>query len=358
MSELPLRTLEFRNITLPSGARLARLELAWTLRGRPRSDGSNIVLGFHSLTGLPDLASWWPGLVGEGRLLDPGELALLTPVLLGSCHGTRVLGKEDSVSPSGPGDEPLRLPVDPGPLPPGLTPRDQAWLTGQLLDRIGIGRVALALGGSLGGMVALEWAATFPERTDVVISFAAPAAQPAQALAFNQIQREAIRLGGFPAGLALARKAAMITYRTAGEFESRFSRERTDDGRFQMESYLDHQGEKLAARFLPASYLALMGAMDRHDVGAGRRGGVRGALGAFRGHLVGVGIPGDLLYPDREVQRWVAEAGALYRRIDSARGHDGFLLEEEQVEAILSEGLGLAEAARAESVPAHAGGEA
>jgi homoserine O-acetyltransferase/O-succinyltransferase len=357
VSELRFRRERFGPLTLPSGARIGGIHQAFTLRGEPRADGSNVVLAFHSLTGTPDPVTWWPKMVGPGLSLDPAEVAILTPVLAGSCFGTRVLGGTEVESePEAPSPGGIPDPEDPGPIPDGLDTRDHAYLVGLLLDRLGIARVRLALGGSLGGMVALEWAASFPERTDTVVSFAAPAAQPAQALAFNQIQREAIRLGGFPAGLALARKVAMITYRTAEEFEERFGRNHTSDGRFQMESYLDHHGEKLAARFTAASYLALMGAMDRHDAGAGRTGGARGALERFRGRLVGVGVPGDLLYPDRLVQEWVGQAGALYRRIDSVRGHDAFLLEQDQVEGILDEALGMAEAAVPGSLRAPASG--
>ncbi|TVP76714.1 MAG: alpha/beta fold hydrolase [Gemmatimonadales bacterium] len=320
---LPLQVERFHEVDLPSGVHLPGVEQAFTLLGTPRADGSNVVLAFHSLTGLPDPRSWWPGLVGEDRLLDTGDWALLSPALLGACHGTRVVGLEGPLPP-----------------PPGLGIRDQAHLVGHLLDRLGLERVHLAVGGSLGGMVALEWAASFPERAGTVLSVAAPARQPAHALAFNHLQREALELGGPGAGLGLARKIAMLTYRTAGELDTRFGRDRREDGLWQVASWLDHHGRKLEERFQAASYRALIGAMDRHDVGAGRPGGIAGALRAFQGRLVGVGIPGDLLYPDELVREWVEAAGADYRRIDSIHGHDAFLLEEAQMAAILADALG------------------
>jgi len=211
-------------------------------------------------------------------------------------------------------------------------------LTALLLDRLNLPGVRLATGGSLGGMAALEWAASFPDRARSVVVFAAPAAHTAQAVGFSRIQRALLRLGGPVEGLELAREAAMLTYRTAREFEHRFGRTRRDDGLFQVESYLERQGEKLRERFDPESYRILTNAMDGHDVGAGR-GGVASALGRFAGRLTGVGIPGDLLYTTEDVQRWTDAVGARYREILSDRGHDAFILEEGQAGAILEEAL-------------------
>lgn len=308
----------FTDVRLPSGLRLGQLEQRWTLAGSPAPDGGNVVLLFHSLTGGTDPGAWWPTLVGEGRLLDPRRWAILTPALLGGCAGTG----------------------DPERLPAGITPRDMAHVVGLLLDRLGIPRVRLAVGGSVGGMVALEWAASLPHRSDAVVVFAAPAAHTTQGIAFNRIQREALRLGGPVEGLALAREMAMLTYRTAAELEERFGRERTEEGRFQVTSWLAHHGRRLVARFHPASYRLLLDAMDAHDVGLDR-GGTGPALRAFQGDLVGVGIEGDLLYPPGEIAGWVRAAGGRYREIRSVHGHDAFLLEEEQVGAILEEALAL-----------------
>jgi homoserine O-acetyltransferase len=132
---------------------------------------------------------------------------------------------------------------------------------------------------------------------------------------------------------------AMISYRTAAEFQTRFGRERREDGRFQVQSYLDHHGEKLLRRFDLESYRALIDTMDRHDVGRGR-GGVAAALGAFRGRLIGVGIPGDLLYGEADVRGWTEAAGAEYRELHSPYGHDAFLIETTAVAGLLGEALG------------------
>jgi len=309
-----VREHRVRRFTLRDGHVLQDVVQAYTLLGELNAARDNLVVIFHSLTSPPDPREWWAEAVGAGRPIDTDRYAVLTTNLLGSCYGTT-------------------------PLPAGatVTPRDMAALVKLLVDELGVSRVALATGGSLGGMVTLEWVASFPELTRAAVVFAAPAAHTAQAIGYNHVQREAIRLGG-EAGLELARMIGMLTYRTPAELEQRFGRARRADGVFEVQSYLAHQGEKLRRRFSVSSYLALMDAMDAHDVGAGR-GGVGPALRAFRGRLVGVGIRGDQLYPPEQVRAWVDAAGARYREIDTVHGHDAFLLEAEQVGAIVGEAL-------------------
>jgi homoserine O-acetyltransferase len=212
-----------------------------------------------------------------------------------------------------------------------------ARLTRALVSDLGVRRVRLATGGSLGGMVALEWAATYPELTDRIVVFAAPARHTAAAIGWSHIQRRMIHAAG-DEGLEIARMVAMMTYRTGAEFEVRFGRKLNPDGTFSAQSYLTRHGEKLRARFDTNSYLTLIDTMDAHDVGVGRDG-VENALRAVGHRLVGVGIPGDLLYPEDEVLRWVRPAGGQYRQILSIRVHDAFLLEPDQVSAILTEAL-------------------
>jgi homoserine O-acetyltransferase/O-succinyltransferase len=311
------RVLRVGRFELDSGAVLPDVRQAYHLDGTVAGDRDNLVVLFHSLTGRPDPLDWWPRLIGPGRVIDTDTHSVLCANLLGSCYGT------------------TGLPA--GTDRPPVTPRDMARLVRLLVQELGFQQVVLAAGGSLGGMVALEWAASYPSLTRTVIAFAAPAAHTAQAIGFNHIQRRAIELGQ-DHGLALARMAAMLTYRTAAELATRFGRERAADGRFQVQSYLSHQGEKLLRRFDQDSYLTLLGAMDAHDVGRGR-GGIQNALRAFQGKLIGVGIPGDLLYPPEDVLAWTDAAGAAYREIRSLFGHDSFLLEVEQVGSILLEAL-------------------
>jgi homoserine O-acetyltransferase len=326
MSERELRRQHLPAFELESGEVLTDVVQAYHLNGELNAERDNLVVVFHALTGSPDaVGGWWSEVFGPGRAIDTRRYAVLCANLLGSCYGTTYAGDRP--------DRPR----------PRVTPRDMARLVHLLVRELGVESVALAAGGSLGGMVALEWAASFPELSRAAVVLAAPAAHTASAIAWNHIQRAAIEMGG-EQGMALARMVAMMTYRTAGEFQQRFGREHDESG-FAMASYLDYQGEKLVRRFNPRTYLTLSEAMDAHDVGRGR-GGVAAALRPFRGRLVGVGIPGDLLYSAGDVRRWTDAAGAEYREIHSIRGHDAFLLEPDQVGGILTEAL--------EAVPAGA----
>jgi homoserine O-acetyltransferase/O-succinyltransferase len=308
---------------LECGEVLQDIRQAYFLDGALNDERDNLVVVFHALTGSADaVGDWWRSVIGPGRAIDTDRYAVLCANLLGSCYGT-----------TGAWDD-ARRPF------PTVTPRDMARLIRLIVAELGVESVALATGGSLGGMVALEWAASFPELTRRTVVFAAPAAHSAAAVGWNHIQREVIRAAGLEAGLPIARMIAMQTYRTPEEFEARFGRDRRDDGAFQIESYLSHQGEKLRARFDSFSYLTLLDAMDAHDVGRGR-GGIAAALRPAGERLLGVGIPGDRLYSAEEVRAWTALAGAEYREIHSIFGHDAFLLEPEQAAAVLADALGV-----------------
>ena len=296
------------------------MHLTDTFDGELNAERDNLVIAFHALTGSADaVGDWWSTILGAGRAVDTERYAVLCANLLGSCYGTT-----------------YTRPADAKGARPHVTPRDQARLIHALIESLGVSSVALTVGGSLGGMVGLEWAASYPDLTRSTVVLAAPAAHTASAIGWNHIQRQAIALGG-KEGLAVARMVGMMTYRTSAEFQARFGRERAERG-FQVESYLNHQGGKLVKRFEVESYLALMDAMDAHDVGRGR-GGIAAALRPVRGRLIGVGIPGDILYTDADVRNWTDEVGAEYRRIESIHGHDAFLIEVDQVAAILTETL-------------------
>lgn len=331
MSGRELRYHHVGAFQLESGHVLPDVVQAYRLWGELNAQRDNLVVLFHSLTGDTDaVQGWWKGVVGPGLAVDTNRYAALCPNLLGSCYGTT--GLWTGANGTDGADGATRPPV---------TPRDMVRLIRLLVEKLGAREVALATGGSLGGMLAVEWAASFPTLSRAVVVFAAPVAHTAHAMGLNHVQRRAIEIGGV-AGLELARMAAMLSYRTPVELEMRFGRDRRDDGRFQVQSYLDYQGEKLVARMDPATYLTLIDAMDAHDVGRGR-GGVAAALRGFRGQLVAVGIPGDQLYPDEEVRHWAGPSGAEYRSIRSVHGHDAFLLEPVQVSEILGDVLREAE---------------
>ncbi len=229
---------------------------------------------------------------------------------------------------------------------PGVSTRDQARAQWRLLDALGIDRLALVVGGSLGGMVALEVALARPDAVRTVMPIAAPAATGPMAVAWNHLQVELIDRLGLD-GLALARQLAMTTYRSEADFEERFGRSTEADGQPSVVSYLDHQGRKLVDRFDPATYRILAGAMDRHDIGAGW-GGLDGAFARLADggtRLTGVGIEDDILYGPRQVHALVEGARGLgveasYREIRSSKGHDAFLVEWDQLAVILEEALG------------------
>ena len=312
-----LRFHRVPRLELEGGEVLRDVVQAWHLEGELNDERDNLVLVFHSLTGSAETVGGWGPLVGPGLAIDTDRYAVLCANLLGSCYGT-----------TGPAE------VSPF---PAITPRDQARLIQRLLDDLEVRSVALAAGGSLGGMVALEWAIENPSLARSIAIFAAPAAHTAYAIAWGHIQRAAVAAAG-ERGLEIARMVAMMTYRSADEQAERFGRARQLDGRWAVGSYLEHQGRKLRERFSIDSYLALTKAMDAHDVGRGR-GSVAAALRRIEGRLIGVGIPGDLLYAPEDVRSWVDAAGAEYREIESIHGHDAFLLETEQVGATLAEAL-------------------
>jgi homoserine O-acetyltransferase len=317
-------TITVRDLVLECGERVDTVQVRYRLEGSINAARDNVVLVVHALTGTVHASAWWKGVIGDGAALDPAKYAILCANLLGGCDGT-----------TGPSDR------DPDALPP-FTTRDQAMVLARLLDALEVPSPLLVCGGSLGGMVTLEFAATFPERIRGAVCLAAPAVQTAQGLAWNAIMRRAIALGGARDGLALARMVGMLSYRTPEGLERRFGRARNDAGTFEVNSWLDAHGEKLVRRFDATSYGALIDAMDAHDVGRGR-GGVTAALVPVADRLVGVGIAGDQLYPDHAVREWTTAVGAAYIDLPSLHGHDAFLLEVDRVGRIIEEAVQAAE---------------
>jgi homoserine O-acetyltransferase len=322
-----------------SGQALSGLRLRFRVLGdTDAARAHGWILVFHALTGSADTETWWGPLIGPGRALDTSRHAIVAANLLGSCYGST--GPREWATEH---DEPF----------PELTPADLALAHVPLLEHLGVERLALATGGSLGGMVTLEWGRRSSVPVDRLVVFAAPAATSAQAIAWNTVQRMAIeadpawRRGryfpgqGPTAGLAAARALAMITYRSGIEFDARFGRTSSrTPGRFDVDHYLRRQGDKLVSRFDAASYIALMRAMDLHDVGD-LEAAARATSARVR-TVVGVGVDSDMLYAAGEVRAWTeayraAGVDARYREIRSASGHDAFLIEWDQVEAILRE---------------------
>lgn len=318
---------------LESGARLPELRQAYRLEGPLNRERSNVVVVLHALTGS-SVAScpergWWRGVIGPGLAVDTTQWAVLSPNLLGSCYGT--------TGPASWGGAPRDFPP--------VTTRDMARAVGLLLAGLGIEHPRMVVGGSLGGMVTMEWVLEHPHATDAAVVFAAPDAHPALAIGWNQAQLTALRLGELlgdaAVGIALARQIAMLSFRSGEGLGARFGRQLGDPagtGRFQVQEWMEHHGRALAARFDAETYRVLLQAMDGHDISRNRGdlATARRQLRARVPQLIGVGIPGDMLYPAPEIRRWTEASAGRYQEIDSLHGHDAFLLEVAQVSAILS----------------------
>ena len=350
-------TLADGGFALEGGGRLGPVTVAYETWGSLNASQSNAVLVLHALTGDSHATGeagpghlapgWWEGIIGPGLAIDTDKFFVVCPNVLGGCQGTT---GPSSVAPDG---RPF------GSRFPLITIRDQVSVEVALSDHLGIATWAGVVGGSMGGMRALEWVVSHPSRVDRAVVIAVGAAGTADQIALCSLQVRAIRadpffLGGDyyeethgpRDGLSIARGIGQFSYRTWTEFESRFGRDVQDDnavlerGRYAIESYLSHQGDKLAARFDPNSYIVLSEAMNHHDVGRGR-GGVVAALKGVRSTVTIAGITTDRLYPrelHEELARLIPRAGHMVA-VTSSAGHDGFLLETEQVGAIIRTAL-------------------
>jgi homoserine O-acetyltransferase len=319
---------------LESGEVLSDLVAAYRHDGVAIGEGRQILV-VHALTGSADAAGdWWAPLIGPGQILDTDKFGVTCMNLLGSCYGTTGPISRNAVT-----GKPY------GRTFPLVTIRDQARAQWRLLDALGIDKLALAVGGSLGGMVALEVALERPSAISRVVSLAAPARIGQLAVGWDHIQLEIVDKLGME-GLDLARQLAITTYRSEVDFEQRFAGRVEPDGTPSIVSYLRHQGRKLLERFDEDTYRSLVRAMDTHDIGRDRGGEVTALqkLAAYGTRLTGVGIEGDILYGTNQVQAMVDtanEAGldAAYREICSTKGHDAFLVEWDQLQTILGEAL-------------------
>jgi homoserine O-acetyltransferase len=319
---------------LESGAVLPDLVAAYRHDGVPIGEGRQILV-VHALTGSADAAGdWWAPLIGPGQALDTDKFGVICINLLGSRYGS-----------SGPTSRNAVTGKPYGRAFPQVTVRDQARAQWRLLDALGVRKLALAVGGSLGGMVALEVALERPGEISRVVPVAAPARIGQLAVGWNHIQLELVDKLGRD-GLDLARQLAITTYRSEIDFEQRFTGRVELDGTPSIVSYLRHQGRKLLERFDEDTYRCLVQAMDTHDIGRDREGLVPALrrLAAYGTRLTGVGIEGDILFGTNQVREMVEaarEAGmdAAYREVLSSKGHDAFLVEWDQMATLLGEAL-------------------
>lgn len=315
---------------LESGEVLQDVEIAYRTWGDPVNAKDHAILICHALTGSADVEAWWPNIIGNGRAFDPARDFIVCANILGSCYGTTgpVTYKPGST-------ERYRADF------PRVSVRDMVELQRILLDDLGVDVIELVTGPSLGGMQALEWALMYPERVASLVPIGVGGRHSAWCIGISEAQRAAIAAdpnwkGGYysddappEAGLSAARMMAVCTYRSWQSFDARFGREQRDDGPFQVQSYLRHQGEKINRRFDANTYVTLTHAMHTHDLARGR-GDYPDALRTIRQPSLVVSVSSDGLYPPEE-QRYLAEhmPNAQYEILDCPHGHDGFLIETE-----------------------------
>jgi homoserine O-acetyltransferase len=349
------RFAAFRDFRTEGGGHLPTFRLAYESWGELNAARDNAVLVLHALTGDSHVrgdagpghptAGWWQDIVGPGAAIDTSRWFVIAPNMLGGCQGST---GPASIAADG-YEWATRFPY--------LTVRDQVEAQRHLADALGIDRWAAVVGGSMGGMHALEWGVTHPERVERLAVIAAPPANTADQIALNSVQLEAIRIDphfsggeyydaapgeGPHRGLSLARRMALLNYRSPAELNQRFQRSWQsgvspfgDSGRFAVESYLDFHGNKFTRRFDANSYLTLVEAMNSHDVGRGR-GGVEDALRRVTATTLVLGIDSDRLFPvegQHRIARGIPHTldGDRAAVIASDFGHDGFLIEADAV---------------------------
>ncbi|WP_235906026.1 homoserine O-acetyltransferase family protein [Ginsengibacter hankyongi] len=320
---------------LESGNILQGYHLAYTTYGSLNAAKDNVVWIFHALTANSEPVEWWPGLVGDGKLFDPEKYFIICVNMPGSCYGS--IG-------------PLDINKETGKTFyhdfPFFTPRDMIRSYQPLKDYLGIDKIKIGIGGSMGGQQLLEWAIEEPGLFEYIFPVATNAIHSAWGVAFNASQRMCIdadetwkqrnKNAGMK-GMKAARSIALISYRhyeTYHASQSGHENERIEN--FKSESYQKYQGEKLAKRFNAFSYYVLSKGMDSHNVGRGR-GGVEIALHEIKAKTLAIGIETDILFPVAE-QKFIAAniPNGKFVAINSLYGHDGFLLEAEQIQHIIS----------------------
>jgi homoserine O-acetyltransferase len=348
------RFVTLDDLTLESGRILPHPRIAYETFGERAADDSNVVLVLHALTGDSHLtgpagnghttAGWWSGIVGPGLAIDTDRWFVVAPNMLGGCQG--------STGPASLADDGAEW----GARFPHLTIRDQVEAQVRFADALGVDRWQAVIGGSMGGMHALEWAVSHPERVERLAALSTTSLSSADQIALNIVQIEAIHMDphfadgnyyealegdGPHRGLALARRMALLNYRSPHELNERFGRSwqselspLTGRGRFAVASYLDFHGNKFTRRFDANSYVTLARAMNSHDLGRDR-GGIETALQRITARTLVLGIDSDRLFPPDD-QRVIAEAlrpeacpGVVI--LESEFGHDGFLIENEAV---------------------------
>ncbi|HEX5497753.1 MAG TPA: homoserine O-acetyltransferase [Thermomicrobiales bacterium] len=349
--DAPLRALPIGSLELELGGRLDDVIIAYQTWGELNEAGDNAVIVLHALTGdsrAGGESGWWAPMIGPGRPLDTDRLFVVCANVLGGCQGSTGPASIDVLTgrPYG-----MRFPL--------ITIGDIVAAQRALVERLGVTRL-IAIGGSIGGFQALEWATRHPDLVAAAVPVAATGALDPQGIALNEIGRRAIMAdpnwrggeylseGVFPTdGLAIARMVGMVTYHSKESMELRFGRNPavrpslypSFGSTFDVEGYLHYHGAALVRRFDANSYLYLTRAMDQYDVG--RDGGEARWLGEIAAPVLLVGIRSDWLFPPDAIKALHHRLRALgkdaaYVEIDSPHGHDAFLKEWDQLAALLT----------------------
>ncbi len=354
-----------RSITLPGPLRLdggnllSPVDIAYETYGSLDADGGNAILVCHALTGDQYVASdhpitgkpgWWTRMVGPGKPIDPARHFIICANVLGSCMGS---SGPASINPATGKPWGMDFPV--------ITIRDMVRAQAMLLDHLGVGSLRAVVGGSMGGMQALSWPATFPNRVRAAVVIASTARHTAQNIAFHEVGRQAVMAdpcwqggdyygAGDPptAGLAVARMAAHITYLSEAGLTEKFGRRLQAreaksfgfDADFQVESYLRHQGISFTDRFDANSYLYITRAMDYFDLAEEHGGMLANAFRATPARFCLVSFDTDWLYPTSESRSIVhalnaSGAAASFVELSSPYGHDAFLLESPELNRVV-----------------------
>lgn len=331
----PQKYIYNHTLTLENGQTLPQVEIAYHTYGTPNADQSNVIWVCHALTANSDPMDWWPGLFGEGTLFDPNKYFIVCANILGSCYGS-----------SGP------LSINPETEKPyyssfpQVTIRDMVKAHQLLKEHLGITKIHLGIGGSMGAYQLLEWTYSEPELFNKLCLLVTSPQESAWGIAIHETQRLAIEAdltwkddspNAGAIGLKAARGIGMLTYRNYQTFRAtQTDNEEKLDG-FRAASYINYQGEKLVKRFNAQTYRILSKAMDSHNLSRGR-GKMEEVLVKIKPETVVIGISSDILCPIDE-QKYLAEHipnGRLIE-IDSPYGHDGFLVEFEKISRLLKE---------------------
>ena len=329
------------------GNKLDNISIAYETYGELNAAKDNAILICHALTGSAHAAGvyeketvpgWWDPLIGPEKPIDTNKYFVICSNVLGGCYGTT---GPSSLNPKT--NSPYHLDF------PRYTIRDMVKLQKRLIDYLGIESLVSVIGGSMGGMQVLEWAALYPEYLRSIIPIAIGARHSAWAIGLNEVARQAItsdpqwQNGNYPlahqpeSGLGLARAIAMLSYRSFDSLESKFGRQRISetkallDKSFEIESYLQYQGVKLVKRFDANTYIYITKAMDDYDLSEGR-GFLKDVLKKITMPTLVMGIDSDVLYPEKEQLELIQHLPkAGYSQIKSPHGHDAFLIEFPQI---------------------------